>query len=453
MRLFLLLFLLLVCPPFSAAGTAETLDPALEEVLSGFDDEPGPVAAIPGEVRASPLSGSLSLGSSVNIAHSAPAAGAVDHRGLSRLKTRLDLQFDRELGFGWQARVGTSLFYDFAYRIQGRAQYQEPLLDRYEKEIELGEAYLQGELGQQVDIKAGRQIMVWGRADNLRVTDVWNPLDNREPGLVDVRDMRLPVAMTRVDVFRGDWSVSGLVVHEHRFDLDPLYGSDFFPASSPLPDEDIPETSLDNQELGLALNGIFSGWDISGYAATYFDDTTHWERTVSGLRQRHSRLKMFGLAGNRVQGNWLFKYEVAWQEGLAFFALPDREFQRLDLLAGVEYSGFDQTLVTVEAVNRHLIDFDPRLGTEPDAAWEDELQTVIRIARDFAHDTVHLVGLAAFVGSRGEGGAMERVSLALDLNDSLTITGGLILYQSGNRVTYRNIGECDRIYSQIRCSF
>ena len=49
--------------------------------------------------------------------------------------------------------------------------------------------------------KLGRQIVNWGRSDTVRVLDVINPLDNREPGLVDIEDLRLPVTMARVDYF------------------------------------------------------------------------------------------------------------------------------------------------------------------------------------------------------------------------------------------------------------
>ena len=35
--------------------------------------------------------------------------------------------------------------------------------------------------------------------DNLRVTDVLNPMDLRVPGLTDIDDLRLPVTMIKLD--------------------------------------------------------------------------------------------------------------------------------------------------------------------------------------------------------------------------------------------------------------
>ena len=67
------------------------------------------------------------------------------------------------------------------------------------------------------DLKAGRQIVVWGRMDNIRVNDVLNPLDLRIPGLTDIEDLRLPVFMTRVDYYLANIALTGYLIHERRY--------------------------------------------------------------------------------------------------------------------------------------------------------------------------------------------------------------------------------------------
>ncbi len=112
-----------------------------------------------------------------------------------------------------------------------------------------------------LDIKVGRQIIVWGRSDNMRVTDVLNPLDLREPGLTDIEDLRMPVAMTRLDFYHGNWNVTGVAVHEQRSDKKPSYGSDFYPLPlvfGPLPDKE-PKSEIDNTgfaEIGVNGNDL-----------------------------------------------------------------------------------------------------------------------------------------------------------------------------------------------------
>ena len=160
--------------------------PPPTDPLQGFDDEalsPAPeVAAQEPEPPSSGFAagGAISQDVSWNYAHDAPAAGETDHRGLSGLRSRLDAEFDLIVSPDWRAHVAGYGFYDWAWRIQGRDGYTEQFLDDYESDAALGEAWLQGQLGAGADIKAGRQIVVWGKSDAIRVTDVLNPLDVRQ---------------------------------------------------------------------------------------------------------------------------------------------------------------------------------------------------------------------------------------------------------------------------------
>ena len=101
--------------------------------------------------------------------------------------------------------------------IDGRDNYTDDVLDDYEKELEFDEVYLQGSVTNDMDLKAGRQIVVWGRSDNIRITDVLNPLDLRWPGLVEIEKLRLPVTMTKLDYYIKGWSLSGIALHEVRY--------------------------------------------------------------------------------------------------------------------------------------------------------------------------------------------------------------------------------------------
>jgi len=434
-----------------------------EEALTGFDEAPEksgegrPDARADQDRKLKPdwlkLSGAFSIGSSINFAHDAPEPGKTDHRGLSRLKAKAHLEADLKLSLSWRIKIEGNAFYDLAYAIHDRDEFTDDVLDHYEKEADLGVAYIQGTLLPSLDLKAGRQIVVWGKSDNIRVTDVLNPIDNREPGLVDIEDLRLPVAMTRLDYYFGDWNVSGIAIHEVRFNKDPQFGNDFFPAPAPLPKEEKPSTGIDNQEYAVALNGIFSGWDLSLYGAYLFDDQAHVEQTPSGLKRMHSRVTMFGAAANVALGNWLLKGEAACFRGLEFFSLPGKTKSRLVVMAGVEYSGFTDTTISFEIVNRHLLSFDDRLKTAPDNTLENDFQTVLRVTRNFLHETLTLTFLASTFDLTGGNGAFQRLSLDYDLNDQVACKIGVITYQSGDKPSFRNIDDNDRLYFEIKYSF
>ena len=485
--------------PASTAWTQETKPPDLDDVLEGFEDEapeekpgvdsvddilegfdepapaPEKVAAEGEEPEKSfgfSLSGAVSLGLTYNFAHDGPVWGGTDYRGLSRFRPRIDLEGDVRISRLWKAKVNGHGFYDLSYSLNGRGNYTRNMLDVNEEEFELGEAYIQGSLFSNLDIKVGRQIVVWGKSDTIRVVDVLNPLDVREPGLVDIEDLRLPVFMTKLDFYHGPWNLSAIAVHEIRFNKTPARGSDFFPLDVPMPYERIPDGWDKDLEFGLALKGIFSGWDLSFFYARYFDDNPHFEivrqpiirfpfgfpgppvavrRAV--IEMRHARLTMVGAAANVVRGNWLLKAEAAHLDGLIYTVSPTDSRARLDVLVGVEYYGFKNTTLGLELADRHLLDYDWILSLASSLVEEDDIQSAFRLTRTFLHDTLELTILVSAFGWTGENGAYERVSLKYDFTDHWSGTIGAVWYESGDKLQYSRIGRNDRLFLELKYRF
>jgi hypothetical protein len=175
--------------------------------------------------------------------------------------------------------------------------------------------------------------------------------------------------------------------------------------------------------------------------------------SIPGLRLTHDRLQMVGSSANIALGNWLLKGEVAWIHGLEFLPSPGRKYDRVDVLAGFEYSGFSETTLTIEAVNRHIFDFASRLKQLPANAAEDRFQSVLRFTRTFVHETVTLTILASLYGLDGDDGGFERYSAEYDVNDSISVLFGLVTYQSGELPEMKNIGKNDRVFAEARYSF
>ena len=429
----------------------------IEDVLEESDLEPaegpGTEAAVDGPPKGLRIGGSLSERLVVNLAHDAPPPGGVDHRGLSSLRSRLDLMIDADLGTDWRARAEGHFWIDHAFRINGRSRYPSGFLDAYEQEAELGELYLQGPLAEEADLKLGRQIVIWGRSDHFRITDILNPLDNRLPGMTDIEDIRLPLAMARIDAYADPWTVSLLAIPERRFDKRPVPGSDFFTASASPPPRDFPASSFGSPEFGIALTGVFSNWDLSLYAASVFDDRPHVALTGDGARLRHNRISMLGAAGNFVAGSWLLKAEAAVRTGLRYSNVPDTSFTRLSVLAGVEYSGLADTAIAVEATNNHIADFDDRLSALPDDRRRNEPASAIRVSRSFQNDSVEATFVALNFGLTGENGAIQRAQISYDWTDSVDLTAGIVLYRPGEQIPFRGIGDNDRLFLKLDYHF
>lgn len=419
----------------------ETQQPAVEK-------EPEPL--LPEQLE---LQGSISHQSTYSFSHNVPNDGQPDYRGLSMFRTRAELIGDISAG-DWKIRGGVKGFYDSAYELSGnRELYTSAMLDEYESELELTELYLQGSLTEQLDLKLGRQVVVWGKSDNIRITDVLNPLDVRQPGMADIRDIRLPVTMTKLDYYIGDWGVSGIVVHEPRFNKTPVYNSDFYPGNQAAPPGTDYSWSHDNQQFALAANGIFSGWDFSWYLAYIYEQNGFVKMTGDGLRISREMSLMTGGAANVALGNFLIRGEVAYWDALNYSTLPDEEKSRIDGLIGLEYSGINDATFSIEFANRHILDFDKQMESAPDYLKENQYQYAIRYVHDFMHDTLHFTALASTYGLSLDGGGFERLQLEYDINDSTTITGGFVLYQSGDYLSFTDIGNNDRALLELEYRF
>ncbi len=450
--------LFVLCIFFSALSVHSLpvwADENLDDILSGFD-ESARITDIKTDKKLPQwveIFGSLTMGTSWNFAQKSPDPGEPDYRGISMARTTAALGADFNFN-PWQARISGHGFYDAAWHYNDRDLYTNRFLNSMEHEFEFDEFYISGSLSNHLDIKIGRQVVVWGKADNVRVTDVLNPMDNRTLGMVDIKYRRLPVTMGKLDYYSGSWNLSTILIQEVRFDKNPIFNSEFYPGTLPGPKEKTPASFSHNiRQYGIALNGIFSGWDISFYRARIYDRRAHATTYNNMTILEHNRVSMTGMTGNIAWGNLLFKGEGAFWQGLEFGAAPGRDFNRIDLMAGLEYTGFSETMVSLEVVNRHMNNFDHRLTLAPDFARKNILQTVLMMTKDFANDTVQLKILCSIFGPRGDGGAFERAQLEYNLSDHTTLTLGFALYHTGDLPTFTTIGRNDRIFFEYKFAF
>ncbi len=425
-------------------------DSAFDEALNGFDDESESEDVSHQDISEKPqifsLEGDLAI-------ESACSPWNDDERwdGLTRLRGEVFLELNGTFSKFWKARISSKTFYDIAYGINGRNDYTREILDEYEEDLELFECYLMGSLSRSLDIKFGRQIVVWGKSDYIRVTDVLNPLDQELPGLTDIEYLRLPVTMTRADYYFGNWNLTAIAIHEHRYNKNPEFGSDFYFFSGPEPHEDRPANNFRNTEFALAINGTFRGWDISFYYADIFDDTPYIDQ--ASMQMKHADITMTGLSSNVAVGNWLYIAEAAYLSDMNFSLPFGKTFSRTDIMGGIEYSGINDMTFNFEAVNRHVHDYENVLKTAPLLVKRNLLLSVFRVSRNFLNETLTLTVIASTYGSKGQDGAIQRLTAEYDVTDAIKITGAAVLYKSGDLTQFENIGDNDRLYMEIKYSF
>jgi len=471
---------------FYAGYTATLSADELEDALGAFEELSTTVVTAenkndPSDNPYGYLTGNISLSASYNFRdHSSSnpdTGGTTNWQGLSKLRTKLYLEHNKTYNDNWQSRVSGYAFYDSMYSLRDRGDYSNSVLSEYEHEAEFQEVWILGKLRDNIDLKLGRQVVNWGRADSFRILDVLNPLDNREPGLVDIEDLRLPVAMAKLDYyFNEHWGSSFIVIPEVRFGKNPPPGSDYEVKDSEKFKEDEPENFSDSS-YAASLSGIYSGWDVSFHIARYWRDAPYLEPVFNpggdvadpnypliDSRLKHSRLTMIGGGGNYTKGAWLYKGEMAWIDGIdytvyqnvgaPFNVVPtsSAERNRLDTLLGIEYFGIANTSFAVELAHQYIVDFDNSLEA-PKPANEQKNTTGIafRASHNMYNDRLDLN--AVIFGTFNEGGSGVRFDAEYDLRDALALSGGVIFYEEGDYQPFDTYYKNDRLFGEIKYSF
>lgn len=476
-----------------ATGWAEE-DP-MDDILDGFGDSDDFDAKLDVEdlehsevleERIWSLQGDLSFGLSVSL-HDHDSPSGTDYSGLQRFRTKLALQFDLDLPQDWKLRTSGYGFYDLAYAMNGRGDYSDDVLDTHEVDFELSDTYLEGSLHERVDLRVGRQVVNWGRSESLRVLDIINPLDNREPGLVDIEDIRRSLGMAKLGIFYGSWTLTLLAIPELRYDILPADGSDqgldlaelipsdlmelgqlraslspakqgifdrLFPLGGGGLTADIDEHVASDfgkaSEFAMNLTGVFSGWDVSLQAALYNDDSPHFD--AKDLRLEHSRLWMVGSGANYTVGSWLFKAELAYIDGFEYLWTED-EKSRVDSMLGVEYYGLSDVNIVFEVAQRHINGFEDSMKLFLDFAQKDTLESALRVTVDLLNDQIHLTLLGFAIGEKAQDGSFVRLSGEYDVIDALSVEVGFLLFQRGDNPFFASIGKSDRFFAGVKYSF
>ena len=418
-----------------------------DEVKDGFNDSTGSStdtlesAEVESVEVISELTGKLTEQVAYSLYNDAP------HDNFSSLKSSLFLDYEHKFENGWRFKANAKAYYDAIYTFKGREDFSKDELDELESEVELFDAYIEGSITDKLDIKLGRQVVVWGRSDTIRVTDILNPLDNRRPGMVDIEDLRLPVAMAKFDYFIGDWRVTPIAILEQRFSKNPPFGSAFYPVPFETPeDEDYSDVTY-----ALSIGGEFSGWDINFYAARVHDDEGHIEFSSTPSKQ-HDKVNMFGTALNILTGPWLFKTEIAYFDGLKYTTTGDKSFERTDVLLGFEYKGIADTLISYDVVTRNLSEYDDRLINELNPLHKHSYQHAFRVSSDFINATLTANYLISLYGEKLDEGGFQRAWIKYELGEGINTNIGIVDYIGGG-VLFDAIKDNDMVFVDISYSF
>jgi len=443
------------------ASAHDTKSSTADEMMEGFDDAPAKSADNRHDTEAIESDQNMSSDSSSQSKEALIAGltgeftqqlayswnGKTPHDGINSFKSSLFLDYEHKFDNGIKIKANTKAYYDSIYSLKSREDFTTQELDELESEIELFDAYIEGKITDNLDYKIGRQVVVWGRSDTIRVTDILNPIDNRRPGMTDIEDLRLPVTMAKFDYFLGDWRITPIAILEQRLSKMPPFGSAMNPSPLERPDDE----SYSDVTYALSVGAEFSGWDVNFYAANTHDDAGYLDMSSNPLI-KHEKVNMLGSALNILSGSWLFKGELAYFDGLRYATTGEREFNRYDLLLGVEYNGIADTMISYDIVTRNIQDYDGRLLAESNPLQKHQYQQALRISSDFLNNTLTANYLISLYGKKLNEGGFQRLWFKYEIADGINTNFGIVDYRGGS-LLFDAVKDNDMVFVDVSYSF
>jgi len=185
-------------------------------------------------------------------------------------------------------------------------------------EAELRELYLHARVLKKLNIRIGKQQIVWGETDGLKLLDVINPQYFREFILDNFEDSRIPLWSVKAEFPIKKLKIQLLWIPDLTYHvlIDP--DAPYFPKSVlPEPPQEIqtifrpiekPKNIVLDSDVGLKLSVLIKGWDITANYFYYYDDLPVFYNSLSFLptgepiiiiNPKYERHHLFGFTFNK----------------------------------------------------------------------------------------------------------------------------------------------------------
>lgn len=384
---------------------------------------------------------------------------AVD--GSSSISLRLSLSYEKRYSKLLKLRfeaIGTGLYEG---KGSSDAPSDKPGITK-EELFETGQSFISLSPLEFWDMKIGKLIVPWGHSNLIRVNDVLNPIDLREPGVTALDESKVPLGMVKSDIYSENFGLSLIGIGEIAFHKRPDEGSDYYLGSASEPQEEIPPSTIANMEYGLSLTGTLGRWQLGFYRASYFSDEAHMvtissvpvsssESVPTGFQLEHERLEHEGLSVAISVSKFNFAYELAFIEGLN--TPNELNNARIDNLMSIEFSNGDDHFMALElASHDYRSDFD-HPSEESRLLYKPRFEIAGLYRGTFYRNlmTVELIKIA--FGDKQLDSGMNSLSLDYKWNDSSSIYSKAVVYEGAENSLYQDLLKNNQYILGVKLSF
>jgi hypothetical protein len=329
-------------------------------------------------------------------------------------------------------------------------------------EAELREFYVAGDAGP-VHYILGKQQVVWGESDGLKVLDVVNPQSFREFILEDFEDSRIPLWTANFEVAWDDWSVQLLWIPDktyHDF-VGPensgvfrFSAPEFVPVAPPGVEGRVrgakrPSRFFEDSDAGARIKGFVAGWDVSlNYLYHYYDVPAFFTTVelgptgpVATVTPRYKRTHLVGATASNAFGDLAVRGELAFSSDRYFTA--DRgdgvaESEECLYVVGLDWYGFDDTLVSFQL-------FQSVLTSTNSGLVRDRVDTTLTLFAQHRlwRETLRLELIWLWNVNHGDG--LVRPKVVYDWTDHVSTWVGADVFTGSRYGLFGQFDQADRV--------
>jgi len=337
-------------------------------------------------------------------------------------------------------------------------------------ELDLREFYYERSLGDWY-LTLGKQQVVWGKSDGLKVLDVVNPQSFREFILEDFDQSRIPLWIVNgeyayTDQSGNDWTLQLLWIPDQTYHALPKPGATYAFTSprlvpkapsgivTQLNDPQRPDRIIRDSDVGLRLTGFVGGWDLSlNYLYQYYNQPVLHQKLNPGgivtITPRYHRTHVFGGTFSRAFGDWVARGELGYFSNRYFLTenLHDddgiAQSAELSYVLGIDWSGMTDTFISAQL-------FQSRLTNDQTGFTRPEVDTSFTFLarRMFWNDT--LTTEVLWIVNTHDGDGLIRPKLSYDLDDNLEVWLGLDVFYGNHQGLFGQFADNDRVLLGVK---
>ncbi len=324
--------------------------------------------------------------------------------------------------------------------------------------IEIRDAYLERTLRNGI-LRLGKQQIVWGKLDGLKVLDVLNPQDFREFILDDFSDSRISQWSAYLDLTLAGWQTELLLSPDNSGHQIPTQGS-WFSLTAPRfrfgSDSENPGVDLQTDRKSISASTAAYAMRFSrhvgdfelgamAYSGIDHEPLGRFVQRSSGLalERFYERREVFGASVETAFGAFAVRAEASIQPNRHFnartpAALSTITMDQLRAGAGIDIDGPWNTFINIQYLHDQVSDGPPSLIRPA----KDRIVTAF-LRRSFNYDSVRLV--AKWYQSLELHDEMYSLAIEYAIDDNTTVKFAADGFSGDPTGLFGQFAERDRI--------